>query len=574
MGAIKFKSNTRELRAECERVRRSLEAARAPFEKLWLELRKNIEPDLGKALLGENEAEAAGERDDSSIITSEPRIYLNRLAAGLQSGITNPARQWFRFASRDKKAGKSARVRAWLDDATEAVASVLQNSNVYTSLELMYSHLGLFGTACGILSMRDGLLHLRVIDEGAYWLAQNFKGRVDVCVVRHQMSVAQIREEFGDGAFEDFGGAEARSKDGERTRTVWQLICPRERVRVGVPDIARERPFLSVYWLGGGGDGAVNDGVLGIRSYGVNPIVAPRWKASASVYGTGPGKWALPEVKGLHALELAGLRLVSAEVDPAMNAPESMRGKRITTGPGGLNYVPDGVSLGGGRMLHRTLEPNAAAFQAKEGQSTKNSGRIKMIFMADLFAMMMNISVGKRQMTATEVQELAAEKVMLLGPVLTRLDSDGLNPLLDGVWQMVFEAGLEAFPQLWEVPPQLRGVDVVAEYISALHIEQKRVSRLAGMSQLMEFSGGLAQFNPEVLDNIDFDKAVEICADVLFEHGVVRDAKDVAALRQGRAQAQQQMQQQQQMLAAAGAAKDAAAAQRSQAQAAELGTGD
>ena len=79
-------------------VKASLEKARLPFEGLWGDIRRNFEPTLGKALSqGRDLNEEAAKRDDEAILNSKTRDVVGRLASGLQSGITNQARQWFRL---------------------------------------------------------------------------------------------------------------------------------------------------------------------------------------------------------------------------------------------------------------------------------------------------------------------------------------------------------------------------------------------------------------------------------------------------------------------------------------------
>ena len=169
--------------------------------------------------------------------------------------------------------------------------------------------------------------------------------------------------------------------------------------------------------------------------------------------------------------------------------------------------------------------------------------------------MMINLNLQPKPMTAREVNELSGEKVALLGPILTRLNNDLLNPLVDAVYAIAIDKGAVA-----EAPEMLQGQELKVEYVSSLHVEQAASSRLSGLYRIAEFTGALAQFKPNVVDKLDADEMLDVAAKVLVEHGVVLDDDEVQHIRAARAkQAQAAMQaemQAKQMPAMARAAKD------------------
>ncbi len=546
-----FETNTAELRKQISALKLSLEEERLPLESVWRDIRLHIEPALGKALVEGNLAQLAANRDDSKIYNSEPRLLLQRLSAGLQSGITNPARQWFKLGSGEPRIGSARSVRSWLDYATECLHDQFRKSNIYMALNLMYMHLGLFGTSCGLLTMVGSLPYLRIYDEGAYWIEENTNGRVDVCLLRMDMRPNQLVSEFGEEWLPE------GLRTGNDTYTVWCMIFHRDRFDSGISstDVHPDMEFVSVYFIDAQD---VNNGVIAIRGHRFNPIIAPRWQQGTNAYGVGCGYIALADCKELQSMELDRLRGVKTVVDPPLLAPTSMKGEPIRSNPGGVTYYND--------MGTSTKAPVTPLFSvplnvAKIDQSIDIVvSRIRRLFYADLFAMLMNISSQQRQMTATQVSELAGEKVALLGPVLTRMDTDLLNPLVDGVWTGTIESALEAYPRLAEPPAGLAGTGLKVEYISSLHMEQKSVSRINGVNSLMSVVTPIAQFNPEVLDKIDTDKAVDVVAESLFEHGIVRDAAEVAQIRGQRADSQRQQAEMQQAMATGKALRDTASA--------------
>ena len=532
-----FRSNTRELKQWLGKRQASLEQERLPMESLWRDVRLHFEPFLGKGLIDGDPDSRVSEREDESIYNTEPRILLHRMGAGLQSGITNQARQWFKLATVDKKLAEYPTVRKWLDQSTEIVQSAMNRSNVYPALDQLYMHLGCFGTSAGLVVPDDeNVAHVHIVDEGNYWIAENRRGRVETLLRRRSMTVGTLIEEFGEGWLPDQVMERAKQGRLEERYTVMNLVCRHDPARF--KDVQRERLFVSVYWL----DGQNNDtnaGILAIRSFSYNPILAPRWAVHGSAYGVGCGILGLADAKQLQALELDKLKLVEAEVDPAMAAPASMKGLPIDTGPGGITYY-DPIAMGGraggipvGRLFETRQQIQAVllAIEATE----KRLGRT---FYSDLFSMMLNLDMQAKPMTAREVNERSAEKVAQIGPILTRLNNDLLDPLVDAIFALCAEA--DEFPVrdaiLEEQPLRI-------EYVSSLHVEQQSATRMSGLFKLAEFVGGLAQFKPDIVDKCDFDEMVDVASVAMTEHGVVRDDKSVREIRKARADQEAQIRQ-------------------------------
>lgn len=533
MAKFTFKSDTQELRTWLNKRKSSLEQRRLPFEALWKELREYYEPNLGKGLLEGDPDQVASQRDDEKILNTTPRLLLHRMAAGLQSGITNQSRRWFNFAALDNDLTEYSAVRQWLDSTAEAVSSAMNRSNVYPALDQTYLHLGQFGTAAGIIYPdEENTVHLRMIDCGNYWLGDDKRGRVTSVLERISMTLDQVVEEFGKGWTPDRINERIKNGKGDERVTVWHLVQKHTRPDL-IKDIAKDRKFMSIYWLDGQGRGDHNDGILAIRSFSYNPIIAPRWWTNNSVYGIGTGELGLGDTKQLQQLEADKLRLVELEVDPPMQAPASMKGRPIDTGAGGLSYYGD--FQGKGAPVTRLFETRQQIQGLLEAIASTEQ-RLRQTFYADLFALMINLNMQPKQMTAREVNELSSEKVALLGPILTRLNTDLLNPLVDAVFAIAIEQGL-----VEEAPPILQGQELKVEYVSSLHVEQAAASRLTGLYKIAEFTGMLAQIAPSAVDKLDVDEMVDVAAAHLVENGVVRDDKVVASIRKARHEQEVQM---------------------------------
>jgi hypothetical protein len=106
---------------------------------------------------------------------------------------------------------------------------------------------------------------------------------------------------------------------------------------------------------------------------------------------------------------------------------------------------------------------------------------------------------GDAKMTATEVVQRTEERMRLLGPILGRMESELLGPIITRVFGIMLRQG--AFlPQ----PEELDGVDWRVEYTSPLSLAQRsqRVDRaimmITAASSVAQFDQGVfARFNSE-----------------------------------------------------------------------------
>lgn len=148
-------------------------------------------------------------------------------------------------------------------------------------------------------------------------------------------------------------------------------------------------------------------------------------------------------------------------------------------------------------------------------------------------------------MTAREVAERSQEKLVMLGPVLERLQGEMLDPLIARIFGVMERKGM-----IPPVPDEIAGVPLKIEYIGML----AQAQRLVGLNPMEQYAGFVAQLaglDPSALDKLDIDQLVdEYAHDLGVPASLVRSDDVVAAIREQRAQAQQQQQMQEQMQSA------------------------
>jgi hypothetical protein len=144
----------------------------------------------------------------------------------------------------------------------------------------------------------------------------------------------------------------------------------------------------------------------------------------------------------------------------------------------------------------------------------------------------------RSNVTAVEWDLRKSESLVMLGPVLERIDDEILKPIVERVFAIANRAGILPPP-----PPEIAGKMMNIEFVSMLQQAQKATAA-AGIERLFQMVGGLVGVDPGVMDNIDVDEAIDEYSSLLNNSPkIIRSPEQLADIRQQRAQAQQQAQQ-------------------------------
>lgn len=513
--------------------------SRSSWESHWRELSDYMAPRRGRWHLDRHNR---GEKMHERIMDGTPLFAARTLSSGMMAGLTSPARPWFRLATPDPALSELGAVKVWLHTVETRMRDVFQKSNLYNVLPVMYGELGVFGTACMLaLDDPETVVRFLPLPIGSYWLANNYRLEVDTVYREFKMTVRQMVQEFGLDACSLRVQDMARSGNWENWIDIYHAIEPNNERLLGRMDAAG-MPFRSVYWEKGG----EKDQVLAQRGFRENVVLAPRWNVvGEDVYGYSPGMDALGDSKALMLQQTRKAQAIDKMLDPPMGAPTALRNSVVSMLPGDVTYFDSQQGGQGIRPLYE-VRPDVNALLA---DITETQNRINTAFYADLF-LMLSMS-DRRQITAREIEERHEEKLLMLGPVLERLDDELLSPMIDRTFNLMLRAGLIPDP-----PPELQGVDLKVEYISILAQAQKMVG-IGAVDRMAGFVGNLAGVWPEARHKFDAEQAVDEYADMLgISPRLVRSDEAVAEMRQADAQAQQMAQ----MGGMAGMARDAAGA--------------
>lgn len=536
---------TDNLKQRCSQRWEALKTERSSWMSHWQEISEVLTPRTGRFLASDNNR---GDKRHRAILDNTGTRALRTLAGGMMAGMTSPARPWFRLTTMNPELDESYEVKKWLGDVTGLMQLVFNKSNVYRALHTAYEELGAYGTSATIiLEDADNVIHCMPLTIGEYAIATDGRGKVNTLYREFRMTVSQLVQEFG---YENCSGA-VQSMFNQRQYDQWVTVVnaiePRNMRDPEKLD-AKNMPYMSVYFEPGGEEGKVLR-ESGFRSF---PVLCGRWGVSGGdIYGTSPGMEALGDLHQLQQEQMRKSQAIDYQSNPPVLVPADLKDDESSIVPGGTVFID---SASQAQMVRSAFDvPLRLDFLLQDIQDVR--GRINEAFYKDIF--MMLTEQGGNRMTATEVAERHEEKMLMLGPVLDRLNSEMLDPLITLVFNRLLDNGM-----LPPLPEELAGIELNVDFISILAQSQKAVTTNA-IDRFTNTMGVVAGMKPEVLDKFNADRWADLYADSLgIDAQLIVPEKLVAEIRMQRAQAQQQQAQMEQTVQMAGAAKDMAQAQQ------------
>ena len=507
-----------------------LEGQRQNWETHWQEVADYMQPRKADV----TKTRARGDKRMEQIFDSSPIQAVELLAASLHGMLTNPSTPWFTLRFKDEDVENEDEAKIWLESATDAMYTAFNRSNFQQEIFELYHDLITFGTAAMFIEEDDqDLIKFSTRHINEVFIAENDKGRIDTIFRRFKISARAAVQKFGDNVSTDIQGI--FKKDPYQEVEILHAVYPRSDFDPKKKDKSN-MPFESVYLE------YKNANELSISGFKEFPFVAPRYlKASNEIYGRSPAMTALPDVKMLNEMSKTTIKAAQKQVDPPLLVPDDGFLLPVRTVPGGLNFYRSGtrdriepLNIGANNPLGLNME-----------QQRRDS--IRAVFYVNQLMMQ-----DGPQMTATEVIQRNEEKMRLLGPVLGRLQSELLKPLIDRVFAILLRNNM-----LPAAPEFLSGRDIEIEYVSPLAKAQKS-TELQSIMRAVEILGSLANVAP-VFDYINFDNLVKHLADIVgVPQKILKTQSQVNAERQQAAQQQEQMQQMQQLQQVAKAGGDIA----------------
>lgn len=511
-------------------------------EHIWKELTEFLLNNQHGLFLGEATSNTAvdnsvnlarGAAKTRNVYSSVPLQAVQDLAAAFQGTVTNPATIWSGFRFQDDALNDDPEATVWLEACNKILHNHINESNFNTEIAKGYQSLVALANMPIFLEEKDtnkdgtfGGFRFTALHLAQVSWSEDKEGQVDTVYRKFQYTAKQAFERWGNGVHDDIKKALEKAPETEFSF----LHCIKERdakdVKLNELGLAPgdKRPVASLYI------DASHHVLVEESGYYEFPVFVPRWSLMPQeLYGRGPGHIALPDTKTLNKLSHLGLQALSLQVRPPLFVNQRDILGTFDLNPGGVSVVED---INGIREHVSQARTDIFQFTAEE---LKNS--IRSTFFLDKLLLPPRTETG--EMSAYETNQRVEQMHRVLGPTLSRLNNELLQPCVIRMFKMLLRAN--KLPEQPDVLKEL-GINVEVVFENQLARAQK-AQDISSTQQWLQVVAGVAQLAPEVVDTIDADGIAKISGKTLgVPEGTIRSPEEVAQIREQRAQQAQQAQ--------------------------------
>lgn len=531
-----------EARLASEKVRR------LNWWRHWGEIARFQLPRRYHAFVTENDYNR-GIRRDGQILNDTPTLDGQTCAGGIMTVCTDPDRQWLKLGLPPGiELDRSGQM--FIDDLTERLRYIQDETNFYESLSQYYEDLVFFGTGVAVdIEDHENIFVSQNPCAGEFCLASGADEDTQALYVEERRTISHIVEQFGlencpasiQGMWAQKGGAL------ESEQLVGHAIEPNFAINgddTAVGQLPGHFAWREIYWIVGKSDQAP----LSVAGFHEKPFAASQWhRQSNDPYGRGPGSTVLGDSIELQLLESRKAELTEKMARPPWVAPVGLKNEPHSIRPDEVTYYD---AVDGAPQMKPIYVPDPRGLQALEASIQSVEQRIHRGFHADLFRMIQEISERPGQKTATEIDALREERLMQLGPVIGRTYRYGIRPRIKRQLAIMRRRGL--WPR---IPQSLRTVPIQIDFVSMLTLAQ-RAGSVATIERTFSFAQSIYAEFPESQDVLDADEAIREIAQLQGSSTkIVRGEADVKKLRAARKQQMAAAQAGQTAMAAIGGAK-------------------
>lgn len=344
-------------------------------------------------------------------------------------------------------------------------------------------------------------------------------------VVRNiRYTIKELAEKYGKGKLSK-ASQQALDKTPYKLVDVVHVAMRREGRQAGRED-SRNMPVASYFYEADGED------ILHEGGYREMPYFFAAWTSGVTLYGYGPGDVALGEVRTLNSMERDVLIGLKKTIDPPMNVL-SVHRKGYSTKAGAKNEVTDPRESAKAAQ-DISFMPGLKAVSSKIQEV---AARIDDILLGRVFADPF-IDQLQKGVTATAILAQRQQRAQIAGPAVSSYETRILVPLIMRFKSLLDEAALlpplpPALARLQKMPRALLKVEFDSPMAQSLRQDEAQK-----IDATVERAGALAKFDPQVIDKLNTDQALDEYARTIGGPGsIVRSDQETAAIRQAKAEA-------------------------------------
>lgn len=475
--------------------------------------------------------EQEGQKRTQRRFTSAADTNALQLATSLESLNSPKNEQWIRAkAAGVESSEENLQARGWLDLFEERIWDEIYSPSGggQVALSSCYHDFVVDGTCIIWAEERPGVgaVSRRVpLREG--WLDANGDGEIDSLYMRDRMTIRQIVTVYGEASLSQ--NLQRVARNDQDSRVKFEIIrCARPRpTRDPRSRLSTDMPYEYAVVE------EATKHVIVEGGFQEKPFAVARWSVPAGeIYGWGPARAALPDIKSLNVVaryNTDGMMLRT--VPPALVAADSsLRADRIRA-RGVVPFDPE--------LAQKLGIPPAQWMQiANDGQMGLMLEERLRRDIADIFLKyLLQMPTEGPAMTATEIIERRQQFVRMYAPIdsnLKTLNRDYVERIANIILRRPYGT-----PGAMPPPPDdLESVEF--EFESPVQRAIDEIKARKAQMALAEL-GGLIQLDPQIIDNFDTDTiARDVPLNLGWPADWLRDRRVVASIREQRAEQQAQ----------------------------------
>ena len=455
----------------------------------------------------------------------------NTLALIMADTLTPKAIEWFGFSipesSQYSVLNKNVNVKNWLREVNMAVFDGLAQSNFYSVINEIYADFNSFATVCIYLEearlKKPGFngFNFKALPISSYVFAENDMGLVDTVFRDYEFSVRQMYQRFDKSKIPAKYKAKLEKTPDEAVKLV-NCVCPTQ----DLPKTFQSKlPFTALEML------EEDKVVLETTAYHEFPYMVGRWdKASGEDRGRGPAAVAMADILSLNELrrqELVGLQ--KAVNPPLLSGEEGFVGT--------VKMIPNAIVYSRNPREVRTM-PSELRLNLSSLVAENLIKGIKDMYLVD----QLNLPRGKA-MTAEEVITVRGEVERLLGPTVSRFESEVLGPMLERCAAIMVRSKAVSDP-----PPELDGLDRLDIVYTGQLARAQKLAQVQAIQRWSQMNVEFSSSDPGVLDVQNLQEASRFAAPLMgVPPEIVRDKDETERMQAEKAEAAQAEKQGQQI---------------------------
>lgn len=504
-----------------------LKNKREKWNSIWDELKKYVCPQTSstKTVF-----------DSTSIWSRE------QLASGLQSLIVSSATKWFgiEFETEEdlEEQDNSEELLYCSQIIQKRILGIFNNpaSNFYNQIHEFFLNLAAFGTSIFYVEEDPNLptlLFFRNISLKECYFEEDRFGFINCLYRLFNLPIKVAAQQWPDNKELQ----EKALKTPDEQIEILHIVMPAEGIIMTNSNLKKTAGTKASLAYSSQYVYLTNRTILSESGYSYFPFLVTRWiKEEGEPYGYAPAQHVLPDIKLLNNLRQITLKTAQKQLDPPLLVPKDGYHLPLYTTPGSVNFYRNGMA---DKIVPLTGMENRLPTEIEQNQCRE---AIHKAFYIDIFRMQKE----NREMTATEVAVRNEEQMRMMIPMVGRIESEFLSPLINIVYQTLLK--YNRLPEL----QKLGIADIRPVYISPLSRAQK-ASSVNAVEQVLAFFQqiGIGAMSPEIYDNMDWDKCFKLTCELKgVPQEILKKDSEVAQIRQQRAaqlMEQQQIQEMQQM---------------------------